>query len=247
MPGHAFDSSARWYDVLAGGARRLEREGNLLLGALRRAPSRRVLDSACGTGLHALFLAENGGEVAACDLSAEMIEYAREHRPHPSVRHTVADMRTPPPGPYGLALCLGNSLSLLDGAESLEAFFRNTAAVLEPGGLLLAQLLNYANPALRQYRQRVENGGGEEFRVRAEKTFTPRADGTVLHIEFSVTSGGETLNTGQTVLLRHWDRATLERAASVAGLQPEECLGSFDGAPYAPESSPDLIMLWRRD
>ena len=48
--------------------------------ALEAAGPARVLDAACGTGVHAIALAQRGYRVAGADLSAGMIERAASTR-----------------------------------------------------------------------------------------------------------------------------------------------------------------------
>ncbi|MFO7976971.1 MAG: methyltransferase domain-containing protein [Candidatus Hydrogenedentota bacterium] len=106
--GKAFGRIAHYYEVLANAERRLYRESPLLRMVLQLAPGNRVLELACGTGLHALWFAEEGAEVTASDLSEAMIAYARQHRPHERIQYLVHDMRTPPHGIWDLAVCLGS-------------------------------------------------------------------------------------------------------------------------------------------
>jgi SAM-dependent methyltransferase len=243
----AFLGGAPWYDAFSGGERRLVREGRFLLRALSGAPVNRVLDSACGTGIHALFFAEHGAEVTACDLSPEMIRRARIARPHPHIVYEVADMRKPPAGAFGLALCMGNSLSLLSGKEDVRACFANTAAVLAPDGCFVLQLLNYANPALREPRQRAETANFDGGEVLARKTFTPDGDRTMLLLEYTVKRPGEADQVSmETVCLRHWSLGDLREAAHAAGFSVQTVLGNFDGVPYEPAVSGDLILVLRR-
>ena len=68
------------YDVISDPSKRLAHEGGLLLQLLSRAPGNRVLDTACATGAHAHFFAENGAVVTARDINEESIQYARENR-----------------------------------------------------------------------------------------------------------------------------------------------------------------------
>ncbi len=247
MAEQAFIGGAPWYDALSGGARRLDREGGLLLRVLSGAPLPRVLDLACGTGIHALFFAAHGAEVTACDLSSEMIHRAQAARSHPRIAYEVADMRRPPAGLFGLALCLGNSLSLLPGFDDVQSCLSQTATVLAPHGYFMVQLLNYANPALRKPRQRTETAtfdGGEVF---ARKTFTPGNDSTKLELEYTVQRTGEPDRvTTETVQLRHWSIDDLQKAARTAGFASEMVLGNFDGTLYERGSSGDLIVLMRR-
>lgn len=242
----AFTDGAEWYDALGANPGRLEREGPFLLGALGRAGGRRVLDTACGTGLHALWLAEHGASVLAADLSPGMVAVARARRAHPAVDYGVGDMRLPPPGPWDLILCLGNSLSLLSAEGAACLFFRNTAAVLAPEGRIVAQVLNYALPAAAQPRARTAEAVVDGVPVRADKRFTPEEDRTRLEITYTAERAWGTETLREEAVLRHWSRAFLEDAARAAGLAVEACHGGFDGAPFDPERSPDLILTLRR-
>jgi SAM-dependent methyltransferase len=242
----AFTDGAEWYDALGANPGRLEREGPFLLGALGRAGGRRVLDTACGTGLHALWLAEHGASVRAADLSPGMVAVARARRAHPEVVHRVGDMRLPPAGPWDLILCLGNSLSLLPAEADVDAFFQNTVAVLAPEGRIVAQVLNYALPAAAQPRTRTAEAVVDGVPVCADKRFTPENGRTRLEIVYTAVRGGAVQTFREEALLRHWSRAFLEEAARAAGLVGEACHGGFDGAPFDPERSPDLILTLRR-
>ena len=67
------------YDRFVNWERRLAYELPFIEAQLQAANARRVLDVACGTGQHALALARRGYEVVGADLSAAMIERAREN------------------------------------------------------------------------------------------------------------------------------------------------------------------------
>ncbi len=242
----AFTDGAEWYDALGANPGRLGREGPFLLGALGRAGGRRVLDTACGTGLHALWLAERGASVRAADLSPGMVAVARARRAHPEVVYQVGDMRLPPPGPWDLILCLGNSLSLLPAEGDARLFFQNSAAVLAPEGRLIVQVLNYALPAAAQPRARTAEAVVDGVPVRADKRFTPENGRTRLEIVYTAVRGGAVQTFREEAVLRHWSRAFLEGAARAAGLAVEACHGGYDGAPFDPARSPDLILTLRR-
>ncbi|MCL4218639.1 MAG: methyltransferase domain-containing protein, partial [Candidatus Hydrogenedentes bacterium] len=89
---NAFDLGARYYELFANAAGRVEREGPLLLRLLGNCPGTRVLDLACGTGMHALFLAERGARVHACDASGAMIAHARSVRSHANITYETRRM-----------------------------------------------------------------------------------------------------------------------------------------------------------
>ena len=79
MSGSFGPAYARAYDALYEG-KDYESECDLLLDVLREADGRdvhRILDLGCGTGSHALVLAERGLDVVGVDRSADMTEIAR--------------------------------------------------------------------------------------------------------------------------------------------------------------------------
>jgi 2-polyprenyl-3-methyl-5-hydroxy-6-metoxy-1,4-benzoquinol methylase len=240
----AFGSAIACYEVLANAAARLEREGPCLLDILDRAPGTRCLDLACGTGLHARYLAEQGATVDAWDLSPAMIAYAREHRAHGGVTYAVGDMRSPSGGPWDLALCLGNSLSLLQTESDLETTFARLRASLNPGGLFLFQMLNYLSAQSKEPRHRVETANSEQTSIIAVKSLVPRGEHTLLSLNYFVEyERDRTDSFSETATLRNWTRGEFERVAGRTGFALQDTRGSFDGSAFDPARSSDLIML----
>ena len=74
-----YDALSDDYDRFVNWEKRLAHEMPFIERTLRRADARRVIDVACGTGMHAIELAQRGYEVVGADLSAPMIERAREN------------------------------------------------------------------------------------------------------------------------------------------------------------------------
>lgn len=237
----AFERGARYYEAFANAAGRLEREGPLLRRLLDEIGARPVLDLACGTGIHARYLAEQGATVEAVDVSAGMVAFAGENRPHPNVTYRVHDMRAPLGGTYGLILCIGNSLSLLDD-EELGTALANIARALDEGGQFLFQILNYALPANQASRCRVEERSVGDGTVTAVKCLAPRDGRTYLTLTYFVEDGNESETVSEAAVLRNRSLEELEVALQAAGLAPLEVLGGFDGRPFDPGTSPDLLM-----
>jgi 2-polyprenyl-3-methyl-5-hydroxy-6-metoxy-1,4-benzoquinol methylase len=111
----------------------------LLAEELEDLPTGTALDAGCGTGAHAIWLAEKGWEVTALDVSATAIGHAerraREGNPEAAARITwgVADLTTwQAPRPYDLVV----SLYVHPGVPFPEFVARLTRAVA-PGGTLL--------------------------------------------------------------------------------------------------------------
>ena len=242
----AFSSVAAFYETLFDSEARLRREAPVLKQVYAQAPGNRVLDMACGTGVHALLLAQWGADVDARDLGAAMIEHAQNVRPHPHVQYAQGDMRTLEGGPWDLALCLGNSLSLLAGSEEVLETFRATQRALAPGGHLLVQILHYANPSATQARHTVSTKTHGEWDVLAVKSLVPQNERVFLSLNFHARQGADYQSTSQTAMLYPFSRETLEDCARETGLTPAGLFGSLDGAPFDPSHSSDLILLFTR-
>ena len=185
----AFRATAPYYEVLFDSAPRLEREGPCLLSVLERAPGQRVVDLATGTGPHALFFAENGAEVDAFDLSEEMIAHAQAQRPHDRIHYSQGDMRQPEGGPWDLAICLGNSLSLLPAYADVTATFASLRQRLAPEGLFLLQVLNYGLDSAQEPRHRVVTKEHDGAEIVAVKSLVPQEGRTLLSLAFFARKG----------------------------------------------------------
>jgi trans-aconitate 2-methyltransferase len=113
--------------------------GEAVLERLDLAGDERALDAGCGTGkvTAALMARLPHGSVVALDGSAAMIERARSRLGDLRVEYVVADLREPLPlaAPVDAVF----STATFHWIPDHEALFRNLAAVLRPGGQLVAQ------------------------------------------------------------------------------------------------------------
>ncbi len=242
----AFERGAAYYEVFANSVKRLEREGPFLLDRFRRAPGNRVLDLACGTGPHALFFAEHGGMVTAVDAGEGMIAFAQRARPHPNIEYRVGDMRRVEGGPWDFALCLGNSLSLIDSGEGLRDVFKSLSATLTPGAIFVIQVLNHAAEAARVPRHRIEHGRLEDAEIVAVKNLVPHGEHTLLSLNYFVFQGETIDAVSETAVLRHWTQGELTDTAAAHGFVMAECFGGFDGRAWEMEQAPDLVIVFKK-
>jgi trans-aconitate 2-methyltransferase len=145
-PARSRDWDARTYDRVA---EPQTRWGRAVLDRLPLAGDERVLDAGCGSGRVTELLAERlpAGRVLALDASAAMIEAARERlaRFEPRVEFVVADLGQPLPiaGPVDAIL----STATFHWVADHDALFANLAAVIRPGGWLVAQCGGVGNIA----------------------------------------------------------------------------------------------------
>jgi SAM-dependent methyltransferase len=165
----SWDEVAHWYDDL------LERRGSdhyrdqILPGAVRLLEPRRgqrILDLACGQGVLARRLAEEGVRVVGLDASERLIESARRRTRSADVEYAVADARALDVralGPFDAIACV----MALANIEPIEPLLRSCAQLLRPGGIWLAVL---PHPAFRAARQsawgwdRDAAGGPRQYR-----------------------------------------------------------------------------------
>jgi glycine/sarcosine N-methyltransferase len=156
-----YDTLAADYDRFVNWEARLAHELPFFLRLLGEHGVERVLDAACGTGHHAIALARQGYHVVGADLSAPMIERAREN----AVRQSAAQQNAMPqdaaaPGggvtfvvaglgelaslgeTFDAVLCLGNSLPHLLTPAAVAGALVDFATVLRSGGLLIIQNRN---------------------------------------------------------------------------------------------------------
>ena len=126
---------------------RREREAADLVATsplLKVAAGTRVLDLACGPGVHVVPLARHGAEVTGVDLSDAMLSRARAAcaRAGVQARLVRADMREfTEPGTYDLVLNMYTSFGYFTDPGDNLAVLRNAHASLAPGGALLVDVL----------------------------------------------------------------------------------------------------------
>ena len=237
---------ADYYELISDPAVRLKREGPLLKELLEMCPGNDVVDLACGTGMHSLFLAEQGAKVMAVDTSDEMLAYAGKKRKHPSIEYRKGDISRHRKGKYDLAICLGNSISMLDDADRLKRLFGSVSAFLRPGGIFLSQILNYKASQNRVERQRVVK---KEFRGRPMvivKNMVPAREQTLMSFSWFRKEPGGWSSAAESSVINHFYRDDIRDAAHQAGLKVLNYFGSYDKKPFKAAESIDLISVVRK-
>lgn len=140
------DWDARTYDRVADP---MTRWGATVLDRLPLRGDERVLDSGCGTGRVTEQLADRlpRGRVVALDGSAAMVDAARGRLAHfgDRIEYVVADLGAPLPIAGQVDAVL--STATFHWVPDHDALFANLAAVMAPGGRLVAQCGGFGNIA----------------------------------------------------------------------------------------------------
>lgn len=102
-----------------------------------------VLDLGCGTGCHALWLAENGARVTAVDFSRGMLAAAQKKPPARTIEFLCHDLHDPLPLPTSHFNLVVSGL-VLEHLRDLNAFFREIWRVLQPCGRAVVSAMHPA-------------------------------------------------------------------------------------------------------
>jgi SAM-dependent methyltransferase len=240
------------YDRFVNWEQRLAREMPFLESHLASHGARRVLDVACGTGHHAIALAQRGYDVVGTDVSAGMVERARQNAESAGVTATFhqagfGHLRDAVKEPFDALLCLGNSLPSVLSEEALGVALADMAGLLAPGGLIVIQNLNYDRvwPRRERFMPLQTYQQGEEewlfFRFVDFHQETLTFNMVVLH------RNGEkwNYNAGATEL-RPILSEDLKRLLDISGFADVDFCGDYDQNPYQKDTSGDLLVVARR-
>ena len=241
-----YDRFVNWSDRLAAEMSFIERE-------LSSVGASRVLDAACGTGMHAIALAQLRYVVVGADFSAGMVQRARANAIAADVAlefevagfgSLTARLATG----FDAVLCLGNSLPHLltpgELAEALDDF----AACLRPGGLLLIQNRNF--DVVMSSRDRWM--GPQAYRdAERERLFVRfydfEGDGTLTFniLTLSRAESGAWEQHVAATRLRPLVQDELVLALGRAGFGEVACYGDMSARPFYPETSGNLVVTAR--
>jgi len=256
-----YDEFSAHYDHFVDWSARLAAEMPFVEQILQGVGARRVLDVACGTGMHAIALARRGYEVAGADASEGMIKRARANAAAAgvAVRFEVAGFGELAEGfsvsgrkrggkeggrAFDAILCLGNSLPHVLTPEALQATLTDSAACLRPGGVLLIQSLNYDRILARRERwmgPQAHREGDQEWLFLRFYDFDP--NGLLTFNVIRLHRVGDAW--GQRVMsTRLWPQRQTELTGALraAGFTRVVCWGDMQGAPFDPEKSPNLVV-----
>ena len=242
------------YDRFVDWQGRLAAELPFIEQQLQAVGARRVLDAACGTGMHTIALAQRGYAAVGADLSAGMIEQAQGNATASGI-----DVRFETTGFGGLSarvgtgfdalLCLGNSLPHLLTPADLTVALDDFAACLRPGGLLLIQNRNFDAVLARDERwmkPQTRHEGDAEWLFLRFYDFKPDRTLTfnLVTLRREGTDGWKQRVTS--TRLRPLRQEELMMALDTAGFGEVTCWGDMQGAPFDSGTSGNLVVTTRR-
>ena len=260
-----YDAFSEDYDRFVNWPGRLAMEMPFIEASLQGlAPQKgvlRVLDAACGTGMHAIALAQKGYSASGADLSAPMIERARQNAAGAGV---AVPFKVAGFGALASAfgqealdalLCLGNSLPHVLTLQDLAAALANFAACLRPDGLLLIQNRNFdavlasserwMEPQSHRVQDAERSFDAERIFLRFYD-FDPDGLLTFHVLTLRREDGGPWSQKVMSSRLRPLTQAELLAALKSAGFDRLESFGNLAGAPFEPATSSNLVVRARK-
>ncbi|MGD1995743.1 MAG: class I SAM-dependent methyltransferase [Anaerolineae bacterium] len=248
-----YESFSADYDRFVDWPSRLAAELPFIEQELETMETRRVLDAACGTGMHAIALAQRGYDVVGADLSQGMVERAQANAADAAVevRFEAAgfgELSAKVGTGFDAVLCLGNSLPHVLTSADLAAALDDFAACLRPGGLLMIQNRNFDRVLTRHERwmePQAHQEGELDWLFLRFYDFGP--DG---RLAFNVVTlrregGGDWSQQVTSTPLWPLTQAKLIEALDAAGFDELTCWGDMGGTPFDPETSPNLVTTAR--
>jgi glycine/sarcosine N-methyltransferase len=211
----------------------------------------RVLDAACGTGMHTIALARHGFQISGADLSRGMIDRARVNARDAGVPirwETVGFEHLAPTfdqTPFDALLCLGNSLPHILEPSAIEAALADFAACLRSGGLLILQNRNF-DAVLAHSERWMEPQAyckdDSDWLFLRFYDFDP--DGLLSFHMISLHRQGTDLWKQQITTTRLYPLRQHELVEKLhgAGFTEIACYGNMTGQPFDPETSGNLVI-----
>jgi len=240
-----YDELAGQYNDIVDEARRVSSAEDFAGWLVRTRGARKVLDVACGTGLHTAAMAKLGAEVTAADISPEMLKQAKCNAGvlaeaiqwRQSAMENLAEVTN---GPFDAILCLGNSLPHLLTEEQLHSAVENFKKRLAPSGVVVIQILNYHRILERRERIVGVTRVGDVEYVRFYDFLDGRIRFNILRLEWRDDGCDHQLY--QTTL-RPYRSEELIQAFTAAGFQPPMVYGDLRRQTFDPAASECLVLL----
>jgi SAM-dependent methyltransferase len=238
------------YDRFVDWQGRLQAELPFIEEQLGAAGAHKVLDVACGTGMHAIALAGRGFSMVGTDLSPGMINQARLNGAAAGVevRFEVAGFGaiSENVGERCVALlCLGNSLPHLLTPSDLADTLSDFANCLQPGGMALIQNRNFDRVLAQQERwmePQYHRDGDEEWIFLRFYDFLPDDLVSFNIVTLHRQGGGAWSQRVSTTQLWPLKQEELTRMLVATGFKVRQFWGDMQGNPFDPDHSPNLVV-----
>jgi glycine/sarcosine N-methyltransferase len=243
-----YDLLSSEYDEMTGFPDRFNKERSFFTSLIQRDNIQTVLDAGCGTGFHSLLLAQLGVDVTGVDISAEMLRELKSHARAMNQKIKTknckfSDIRKELDTTFDAVICMGNSLAHLLSIGELQRSVRNFFEILNPGGILVVQILNYER--ILKQKQRIVNikESGDKMFVRFYDFLPRNIIFNILTIDKRVSMHTHRLQSVELCPIREREIRTILRSVGFTSLQ---VFGNIQRDPFVSSSSSDLITITKK-
>lgn len=239
------------YDEMISWDARYAREAAFFQELFAKERVRRVLDAACGTGMHARWFAQWGLEVVAADPSPAMLATAAQNTsglPVSLIQAAFGSLHSTAGGGFDAVVCLGNSLPHAVTDDELRTALADFREALRAGGILVVHNNNYDRILRRRERfmplASRKTPDGQKLFLRFFDF--PTEPGPLRFNVVILTEGprGWSMDVS-TALHRPLLRSEMQSALAAARFGDLAFHGAFTGEPFSEEESDNLIVVSR--
>lgn len=223
---------------------------DFLRGALGLATGARVLDVPCGHGRHANMLAAQGHRVTGVDISQDLLAMARQEAEEQDLtadyrRGDMVDLAAAldPGAAFDAAICLGNSIPVLDRL-ALMAFLDGLARAVRPGGRLGLDIGLAAENLYPGFEERTWLPIGETGHILAIENSFDAAEGRIDAAYLAIAADGRREERHATMWV--YTVAELRAYLSAAGFDTIHVTADIEGTPFELGANECWIVAERR-
>lgn len=246
-PAEFYDELGDPYDEMTRMHERMESETQVLRKWIEKYRPEYVLDAACGTGLHTIILTKLGIDTVGLDISESMIDRARRNASAAGIdtrfiRSDILEFFENQHRPADMILFLGNSLPHILDSGTVTELMKGFRKMLHPDGIIVIQLLNFAQILSSRKRIVAINRHQDREFVRFYDFIDPLIRFNILQIDWLNDRASERLISTELYPYRLDELNPLIRPS---GLSVNAIYGNMRFETYDPESSPNLVMVLR--
>ncbi len=210
-------------------------------------PPKTVLDIACGTGGYSLELAKQGYLVTAADLDAEMVRQLEikaeaAGKPIKSIEANMLDLESKISDKFDLVFCIGNSIVHLQNLEQIKSFICNTRNLLNNGGSLILQIINFDRVLLKDIKS-LPTIIDESIGLNFERNYSYTKQENKIYFKTKLTVNRKSYE--NEIPLYPLLEDELLQAVTDAGFKKVKLFGDFAGNSFDKYNS-YMLVLWAR-
>ncbi len=213
---------------------------SLILSFIKPKKNVKILDSACGAGRHALFLAEKGFNTFGFDLSKTLLlEASRKARIQKlNIKYLLTDIRTACfKTKFDIILNIFTSFGYFETDEENFRFFRNAKSFFADMGYIV---IDYLNPEfLKNNLVSDSTKNVDGILVKEHRYF----ENNRINKKITITSGVQVYRFEESVAL--YDFSALKKEFEKLNYKIEKLWGSYDGGEFDKKKSERIIMVLR--